>query len=237
MAVGVRALAFDVFGTVVDYRSSIILEGLAWNEQKGISVDWSEFADAWRGQYRPNMDRVMSGELPWMNIDRLHRMALDELLVRFEIADAFTEAEKQRLNQVWHRLRPWGDSIPGLSRMRQKYTLATLSNGNVALLANMAKYSGLPWDVILSAELIRAYKPDPAVYKAAAEFLGCEPGQVMMVAAHENDLLAAKAAGMKTALILRPLEFGFNRPFHVSQPLSYDFVANDLCHLADQILD
>ena len=203
----VKALAFDVFGTVVDWRGSIIREGKKLGAANGLDVDWAMFADAWRAGYRPSMDRVRTGELPWTNINSLHRMVLDELLVEFGIA-GLTEEERDHLNRVWHRLTPWPDVAPGLKRLRRRYTVATLSNGNVALLTNMAKHAGLQWDCILSSELARHYKPDPEVYLTAAELLGLSPQQVMMVAAHNEDLMAARAVGMTAAFVPRPEEFG-----------------------------
>ena len=203
----VKALTFDVFGTVVDWRGSIIDEGKRLGAAKGLDVDWAMFADAWRAGYRPSMDRVRAGELPWTNIDGLHRMVLEELLVEFDIT-GLTEQEKDHLNRVWHRLKPWPDVAPGLERLRRRYIVATLSNGNVALLTNMAKHAGLQWDCILSSELARHYKPDPEVYLTAAELLGLRPEQVMMVAAHKEDLMAARSVGMMAAFVPRPMEFG-----------------------------
>jgi 2-haloacid dehalogenase len=153
----VKALTFDVFGTVVDYRGTIVREEERLSRAKGLSVDWAQFADAWRARYRPSMDRVMRGELPWTTLDALHRLSLNELLSEFQLNDHFTEDERDHLNRVWHRLQPWPDVIPGLTHLRKRFVLATLSNGNVALLVNMARYSALPWDYILSAELAQAY--------------------------------------------------------------------------------
>ena len=204
---GVKALTFDVFGTVVDWRGSIIKEGEALGAAYGLDVDWAAFADAWRGGYAPSMARVRNGELPWTNIDALHRMILDDLLEKWGIT-GMSEEDKQHWNRVWHRLTPWPDSVSGLTRLRQHYVLATLSNGNVALLTNMAKHGGLPWDCILSAEIMRHYKPDPETYLGAAELLGLQPSEVMMVAAHKSDLKAAQAVGLRAAFVERPLEFG-----------------------------
>ena len=176
----VKALTFDVFGTVVDWRGSLIRQLEELGREKGYKVDWAAFADRWRGGYGPSMDRVRKGELPWTRIDDLHRMILDELLVEFGVC-GLTEDEKRDLNRVWHRLTPWPDSVEGLGRLKEGYVIATLSNGNVALLTNMAKYGGLPWDCILSAELVKHYKPDPESYLGAAYLLGLEPGEVMMV--------------------------------------------------------
>lgn len=231
---GVKALAFDVFGTVVDYRGTIIREGAELNAQKGWSVDWATFADAWRGRYRPSMERVMRGELPWTKLDDLHRMALEALLVEFHITD-LSEEEKVHLNRVWHRLQPWPDAVPGLTRLRTRFMLATLSNGNVALLTNMAKYSGLPWDCILSAELARAYKPDPKVYLTAVELLDIQPAEVMMVAAHQEDLRAAQALGLKAAFVPRPLEHGPDNVPDLTPDPSFDVVATDMLDLARQL--
>ena len=186
----VRALVFDVFGTVVDWRASIIREGQLLEKRKGVKADWVKFADAWRAGYQPAMKRVRSGELPWVNIDGLHRIILNDLLVQFRI-DGLSEDEIDHLNRAWHRLSPWPDSVGGLNRLKTRYTLSTLSNGNVSLLVDMAKNAGLPWDCVLSAEVFNHYKPDPEVYLGAANLLGPTPGQVMMVAAHLGDLLAA----------------------------------------------
>ena len=183
----IKALTFDVFGTVVDWYSSIVAEGEKFGDTRGIDVNWAQFALKWRAGYGPAMDKVRRGELPWQNIDALHRRILDSLLDAFEIAD-LSEAEKDYLNRVWHRLKPWPDVISGLERLRKRYIVATLSNGNVALLTNMAKFAGLPWDCILSAELTQHYKPDPEVYQIAADLLGLSPNEVMMVAAHPGDL-------------------------------------------------
>ncbi len=230
----VKALTFDVFGTVVDWRGSIIRECEVMGAERGLNADWAAFADAWRGGYAPSMDRVRKGELPWTKIDVLHRMILDELLERFRI-DGLSEADKDHLNRAWHRLHPWADSVEGLTRLRRGYTLATLSNGNVALLTNMAKNAGLPWDCILSAELVKHYKPDPEAYLGAADLLGLEPGEVMMVAAHKGDLRAAQAQGLKAAFVIRPLEFGPDREVDTTPEPAFDFNATDFNDLAAQL--
>lgn len=228
---GVKALAFDVFGTIVDYRGAIIEEGAALNRAKGLSVDWAAFADAWRGQYRPNMRKVASGELPWTNLDALHRRALDELLARFGVT-TLSEPEIDHLNRVWHRLRPWPDVLAGLTRLRAKYILSTLSNGNVALLVDMARFAGLPWDVIFSAELVQAYKPDPRAYQMTYRLLALPPEAVMLVAAHPDDLLAARSQGLRTCFVPRPLEAGpQSTPPTIAEP-DVDLVASDFGELA-----
>jgi 2-haloacid dehalogenase len=230
----IQALTFDVFGTVVDYYSTIVAEGERLGQQKGVQVDWGAFAFAWRNRYQPFLQRVEQHELPWTKLDTLHRLALEEVLHEFQIS-TFTEEEKEQFNRVWHRLQPWPDSVAGLTQLRQKFVIATLSNGNVALLTNMAKYSGLPWDCILSAELVRAYKPNPAVYHMASELLDLPAEQIMLVAAHPYDLLAAQSHGFKTAFVPRSLEYGPHpNPDATSHP-SVDLVAKDLLDLAQQL--
>jgi 2-haloacid dehalogenase len=230
----VKALTFDVFGTVVDWRGSLIREGLAFGAARGIDIDWASFADDWRGGYSPSMNRVRRGELPWTNIDALHRMVLDELLVKYGIT-SLSEADKDYLNRVWHRLIAWPDAIPGLTRLRTRYVLATLSNGNVALLTNMAKYAGLPWDCILSAELMQHYKPDPETYLGAAALLGLRPEQVMMVAAHKGDLRAAQTVGLHTAFVPRPMEWGPERMPDLTPDPAFTVHAVDFNDLAAQL--
>lgn len=230
----VRALTFDVFGTVVDYRGTIMREGEGLNRRKGLRVDWGRFADDWRGQYRPSMERVARGEMPWTNLDGLHRLVLDTLLVEYGI-EGLSEAEKDHLNRVWHRLDPWPDAVEGLTRLKHRYVIGPLSNGNVALLVNMAKHAGLPWDCIFSAELVHAYKPDPRAYVQAGDLLGLRPQQVLMVAAHQSDLQAARATGMPAAFVPRPLEFGPDRRPDPTPDPAFEIVARDFLDLADQL--
>ena len=227
----IRALIFDVFGTVVDWRGSIIRECRALGRRKKLSIDWEAFADAWRAGYRPAMARVRSGELPWMNIDQLHRLILDDLLARFSLT-ALTEDEIDHLNRVWHRLDPWPDARRGLALLKRRHVIATLSNGNVALLVNMAKHGRLPWDAVLSAELFHHYKPDPEAYLGAAAMLGFEPAEVMMVAAHKDDLRAAQACGLATAFVRRPREKGSKVKVDVAPEPSFDYNARDFVDLA-----
>lgn len=232
---GVKALTFDVFGTVVDWRVSIIREGEALGRAKGIKADWAKFADAWRAGYGPAMNRVRNGDLPWTRIDALHRMILDSLLADYGIT-GLNEAEKDHFNRAWHRLDPWPDAVDGLTRLKKKYIIATLSNGNVSLLTNMAKYAKLPWDCILSAELAKHYKPDREVYVMAADLLGLRPQELMMVAAHGGDLQAAAGAGLRTAFVYRPMEYGRGRP--VSDPVDttrFDVAASDFIDLARKL--
>jgi 2-haloacid dehalogenase len=230
----IRALTFDVFGTVVDWRGSLIREGRALGRRLGLEVNWAAFADAWRAGYRPAMDRVRRGDLPWMNIDALHRLTLDQVLREFGIR-TLKEADKQHLNRAWHRLQPWPDSVGGLARLKRSFIVATLSNGNMSLLIEMAKHAGLPWDCILSAELFHHYKPDPESYRGAAELLGCKRQEVMMVAAHEDDLVHARRAGLRTAFVWRPAEFG--RGAHRPRPAAdaFDIVVDDFVELARKL--
>jgi 2-haloacid dehalogenase len=236
-APAVRALLFDVFGTVVDWRATVIHEGEAlarhhgWPEGR---VDWGAFADRWRREgYTAAVGRIARAEAPWTRVDDLHRRMLDTLLAEHGLSD-LTPEEIAHLNRVWHRLAPWPDAVPGLIRLRHHYTLAPLSNGNFALLTNMAKHAGLPWDCIISAELFRTYKPNPEVYRGAVELLGLAPPEAMMVAAHPSDLEAARRAGLRTAYVPRPLEYGPDVPEPeagvTDQP--FDVVAEDFLALA-----
>ena len=230
----VQALAFDVFGTVVDWRGSIIREGQLLAARKGYTVDWAEFADRWRGGYGPAMNKVRTGELPWTKIDDLHRMILNDLVAEYDLT-GLSEAELDHFNRAWHRLSPWPDTVSGLNRLKTKYVITTLSNGNVSLLTNMAKNAGLPWDAILSAELAGHYKPDPEAYLKAAELLSLRPEQVMLVAAHPGDLRAAARTGLRTAYVIRPLERGPGREVDLNPDGEFDYTASDFLDLARQL--
>ncbi len=232
-------LAFDVFGTVVDWYGSISrhVDALALRGRDGARVDGGAFALAWRAGYKPAMARVRSGELGWTRIDDLHRMILDDVLGRFGVqAD---EAFRAELNLVWHRLDGWPDAARGLARLKSGFTITTLSNGNIGLLTAMAKHAGLPWDCILSAEVFRHYKPDPETYLGVADVFAVAPDRVMMVAAHKDDLFAAKACGLRTAYVERAHEFGPNPPPALAKDLSrepaFDFHATDFDDLAGQL--
>lgn len=228
-----RALAFDVFGTVVDWRSSIIGELEMFGEKHGLAEDWATFADDWRAGYPAAMDRVRTGELPWLKIDELHRLILDGLLDRAGIS--VPDADAAELNLAWHRLDPWPDSVEGLTLLKRSFTITTLSNGNVSLLTNMAKRAGLPWDCVISAELFRHYKPDPEAYLGCAELLGVAPGELALVAAHPSDLRAARDAGLKTAYVARPLERGPGRPPPRVEAGEFDYTADDFVDLARKL--
>ena len=234
VADSVQALVFDVFGTVVDWRSSIIREGNLLNANKGFTIDWAEFADRWRSGYGPAMNRVRTGEMPWTKIDDLHRMILDDLVPEYGL-ESLSEAELDHLNKVWHRLMPWPDTVAGLNRLKTKYVITTLSNGNVSLLTNMAKNAGLPWDAVLSAELSGHYKPDPEAYLKAADLLSLKPEQVMMVAAHPGDLRAAARVGLRTSYVIRPLERGPGREVNRNPDGEFDYTADSFLDLARQL--
>jgi 2-haloacid dehalogenase len=228
----VEALLFDVFGTVVDWRGSIIAELTRLGAEKGIAADWAAFTDDWRGLYQPAMEEVRSGRRPWTILDVLHRESLDKLLAKYGIG-GLTEAEKQHLNRAWHRLKPWPDAVEGLTRLKARYIIGTLSNGNVGLLTRLAKNAGLPWDVILGAETARAYKPLPQAYVANAALLNLEPPQVMLVAAHNGDLAAAAAQGMRTAFVARPQEHGPHQSRDIKAERAWDVVCASFGELAD----
>ncbi len=230
----VHALVFDIFGTVVDWRSSITREGQLLQQRLQLPAqDWAAFADGWRAGYQPAMHRVRTGALPWTNIDGLHRRILDGLLADRGLQLA--EPDAAEFNRVWHRLLPWPDSVAGLYQLKQTHTIASLSNGNMALLVNMARHAGLPWDAVLSAELFNHYKPDPEVYLGAARLLGLAPQHVMMVAAHPSDLRAAAACGLRTAYVARPLERGPGGPMEAWSEGEFDFAVDDLPALAAQL--
>ena len=226
-----KALAFDVFGTVVDWRGSITGELEMFGETHGVAEDWATFADDWRAGYAPAMDRVRRGELPWLKIDALHRIILDDLLDRAGL-DGVPDSAVAELNRAWHRLDPWPDTVEGLTRLKKAFVITTLSNGNVSLLTNMAKRAGLPWDCVISAELFGHYKPDPEAYLGCADLLDVAPSELMLVAAHPSDLRAAREAGLMTGYVARPLERGPGRePPRVTDG-EFDVVADDFCDLA-----
>jgi 2-haloacid dehalogenase len=226
-----KVLAFDVFGTVVDWHGSIAAEVA----NMGLQLDPDAFATAWREGYRPAMAKVRSGQLPWTKIDDLHRMILNDVLKTFKI-NSLSETQIQHLNFVWHRLNPWPEVVEGLHKLKNRFTIVTLSNGNLGLLANMAKNAGLPWDLILSAEVFRHYKPDPETYLGVADTFNLSAEQVMLVAAHKDDLVAAHACGLQTAFVERPSEFGKNHLRDDLQVESFtNYHAKDFLDLARQL--
>ena len=229
------ALTFDVFGTVVDWRTSVAREGRVFGKRHGIETDWVRFADEWRGLYQPSMSRVRDGERPWATLDELHRESLCELLDRLGVAlgeGGLDDDAIDDFNRAWHRLDPWPDVVEGLTRLKRRYVLATLSNGNVALIVNMAKRAGLAWDAVLGADVARCYKPQPNAYLKTAELLGLAPGECMMVAAHNDDLRAARALGFRTAFVRRALEYGPNQTDNLRAEDDFDVVAESFIDLA-----
>ncbi|WP_315703777.1 MULTISPECIES: haloacid dehalogenase type II [unclassified Bradyrhizobium] len=231
----VKALVFDVFGTVVDWRTSLIADFTRWSESRGIKGDWTALVDGWRGLYVGSMDEVRRHpERGYVILDVLHRRSLEQLVAQLGIV-GLTDADLDYLTRGWHRLHPWSDSVAGLTRLKRKFIIAPLSNGNVALLTNMAKFAGLPWDLIMSAELFAHYKPDPETYLGAARLLGLAPGEVMIVAAHNNDLQAAQRYGLKTAFVARPTEYGPLQSRDFEATGTWDIVAKDFGQLADSL--
>lgn len=231
---GVKAILFDTFGSVVDWRGSLIADLSGWAATRGIAADWPGLVDAWRAAYAPSMDEVRKGTRPWTRLDDLHMTTLRRLVAEFGI-QGLSEADLDHINRGWHRLRPWPDAVDGLTRLRRRYVIGPLSNGNVALLVNMAKAAGLPWDMVCAAELFRHYKPDPETYLGAAGLLGIEPGALMMAAAHNNDLRAARACGLKTAFFARPTEYGPRQVRDFAADEAWDVVAADIGDLADRM--
>ncbi|EKS28424.1 haloacid dehalogenase type II [Afipia felis] len=231
----VKALLFDTFGTIVDWRGSLIADFTAWGEARGLTVDWAALVDAWRSAYRPSMDEVRSHpERGFLTLDELQRQSVEPLAARLGIT-GLSRDDFDHLTLGWHRLKPWPDSVPGLTRLKTKFVISPLSNGNVALMTNLAKYAGLPWDVILCAEIFQRYKPDPEVYLGAAKLLGLRPEQVMLVAAHNYDLIAARACGLKTCFVPRIAEYGPHQKEDFEATSDWDFVVADIEDLASRL--
>ena len=230
----IKAIVFDTFGTVVDWRSSITADFRAFGKQKAIDISWDALVDEWKAAYRPGMDAVRSGVCPWTNVGEIYRSKLDAILPKYGI-DTLTEGEKTYLTRVWHRLNPWPDSVAGLIRLKKQYVISTLSNADVDCLVDMAKSAGLPWDVILCAEIFRHYKPDPEVYLGAIELLNLKPHEVMLVAAHNYDLRAARSHGMRTGFVLRPTEYGPNQSTDLKAEEDWDIVTDSFFGLADAL--
>jgi 2-haloacid dehalogenase len=230
----IRALVFDVYGTVVDWRGSILDELAALSRRRGLSFDRERFLDDWKSCYRPEMDRVNRGEAPFVTVDAIYRRRLVDLLAAHRV-DGLGGDEVDALARAWWRLRPWPDVVRGLSRLRRRHVLAPLSNGSFAGMVHLARFAGLPWDCILSAELARCYKPRPEVYRTALELLALEPGEVMMVAAHNYDLAAASALGMRTAFVARPTEYGPRQTTDLGPEGAWDVVAPGMGELADAL--
>src|SRR5688572_626918 len=236
VSANVRACIFDIFGTTVDWRTSVSRDLAGFAKEKGIAgIDWVKFADEWRAMYQPSMEEVRSGRRPWTILDVLHKESLAALIGRHRIA-GLSEAEIDHLSRAWHRLDPWPDVVEGLARLKKKMIIAPCSNGNIALMVNMAKRAGLPWDCILGAETARAYKPMPEAYLASCRHLGLAPAQVMMVAAHNGDLKAAKAQGLATAFVPRPTEHGPGQASDLAaDPACVDVPAASFIDLAERL--
>jgi 2-haloacid dehalogenase len=231
----IKALVFDVFGTVVDWRTSLIDELTAFGKQRNISADWTALVDAWREAYAPSMNEVRNNpSRGFLKLDILHRNSLDKLIEQFGIK-GLNEQDRRHINLGWHRLKPWPDSVSGLTRLKKKFLISPLSNGNVVLLTNMAKNAGLPWDLILSAELFEHYKPDKETYLGAARLLSLEPHEVLMVAAHNGDLKAARSHGLMTAFVARPTEYGPHQKRDFKADEDWTFVVDSFNQLADKL--
>lgn len=225
------AIVFDIFGTVVDWRGSLIAELTTFGHERNLTADWPALVDAWRGAYQPSMERVRRGELPWTTLDHLHRATLNRLVLEFGV-HGLTEDELEQINLGWHRLRPWPDVLPGLLRLKRRYMIGPLSNGNVSLLVDMARHAALPWDVIFGADLFEHYKPDPEVYLGACRLLDLPPERVMLVAAHNYDLRGAQAIGLCTGFVPRKAEAGPNQAKDLGAEGDWDVVARDFEDLA-----
>jgi len=229
-----EALLFDVFGTVVDWRASLIRQLERFGRDNGLRADWVGLADDWRAQYEPAMNAVRAGQRPWTTLEVLHRESLDNLLPGHGLG-ALSETQRQQIVLGWHFLDPWPDSVAGLTRLRRTRIVGTLSNGGVRLLTDMARYAGLPWDVILSSDLFRQYKPDPSVYQGAATLLDTAPENIMLVAAHNYDLAAARSHGFRTAFLARPTEYGPRQSKDFKAESDWDLVVADLEELAARL--
>lgn len=232
----VQACVFDTFGTVVDWRSSVIAEATKWGKARGVNVDWVEFTDRWRLGYAPAMDVVRKGEIPWTKLDDLQRMILEGLLKEYKI-EGLSEGDKADWAHVWRRLRPWPDAVEGLTRLKRKYIISPMSNGNVALMTHLAKFAELPWDLVLGSDLVRHYKPDREMYLSAPLYLDLKPEEVMMCAAHVSDLQAARNCGLRTGFIYRPYEYG-GGPVGIpdkAKPGDFDVVSGNIVDLARQL--
>jgi 2-haloacid dehalogenase len=226
-----RALTCDTYGTIVDWRGTILDELRTLGRTRGFDRDWEAFLTDWKSCYRDGMEKVNAGEWPWTTIDAIYRRQLDDLLRAYAI-DGLSEREVEHLSQVWWRLRPWPDSVAGLTRLRQRYIITPLSNASFVGMVHLARSAGLPWDCIITAENAKRYKPAPEVYRTAIELLGLEPGQIMMVAAHNYDLAAARSHGMRTAFVPRPTEYGPAQSTDLAPESDWDVVAKDIGDLA-----
>ena len=230
----IRALVFDTYGTVVDWRTSLLDELQALARRKSLALDGVRFLDEWKAAYRPAMDAVNRGERPWTTVDAIYRERLEALLVSHRLTSLSAD-EIDELARVWWRLRPWPDALPGLHRLKRRYILSPLSNASFIGMVELARWSGLPWDCVITAENARCYKPRPEAYRTAISLLGVAPGEIMMVAAHNYDLAAARAEGMATAFVARPREYGPGQTTDLAPAQAWDVVATDFEHLAGRL--
>jgi len=231
----VRALTFDVQGTCVDFCRPLLRMGDAVNRAKGLRIDWGALSADWRGLYRTVLDQIIAGERPWLRVDRIYRETLDTLLAQHGLSATFTTAERDELNQIWSRLEAWPDSVEGLARLRRRFVVSTLSNAGMRTMVAVVKHAGLPFDSVLTAELAQSYKPAPAVYQLAVDYLGYRPDEIMMVACHKYDLKAARAFGMRTAFVARPLEFGPGEKPDIAPEPWFDVYAESFVALAEAL--
>ncbi len=232
MSSDIKALLFDVFGTVVDWRNSIAREMQRFGDSRQINHDWQQFALDWRAMYQPAMENIRTGNRDYVKLDQLHRENLNQLLESYGL-DELDEFQIDYVNRVWHRLQPWADTLPGMNRLRKHHILASLSNGNVSLIVNMAKHSGIPWDMVLGSEPAQGYKPQPAVYLHSANMLDLKPEQCMMVAAHNDDLRVARSLGFKTAYINRPYEYGEGQRSDLVAEDNWDIIGDSMTDIAE----
>ena len=232
----VRALLFDTFGTLVDWRSSLIAELSAFGAARALEVDWTQLVDDWRAAYAPSMQRVRTGALPWTVLDELHRASLEKLLAERGLRHAFSDADLEHLTHAWHRLHPWPDTVSSLEKLREYFILGLLSNGNVALLIDLVRFARLPVEMSFGSDLFRHYKPDPETYLGACSLLRLPPEEVMLVAAHNYDLRAAAALGLRTGFVARPLEYGPQQEKDIAAENPWDVISGDLHEFATRLL-
>lgn len=230
----IKAILFDVFGTTVDWRSSVIAELEKFGDENGLSADWPATADRWRAGFRDLQAKIAHGDRDWITMDQIHREVLDGLLRDMGASD-LPESDVAYLNAAWRRLKPWPDTVEGLTLMKRDYIIGTLSNGNLSLLVSLSKHGGLPWDCVLSTGMFGTYKPNPEVYLGAVRMLDAEPGDVMMVAAHAYDVDGAREAGLRTAYVFRPDEFGPGKGEDPVDTSRFDIVASDFVELARRL--
>jgi len=229
-----KALLFDIFGTVVDWRNSIIDDLGPWFAEQGVTKDWEMFAQDWRALYQPAMETIRSGNRGYVKLDTLHRENLEQLIAKYEL-NFLSQDNRDHINRVWHRLNPWPDVLAGFDQLRKQFLLAPLSNGNVELMVNLARHAGFNWDTVLGSEVTRSYKPDPVTYLKSMEMLGLAPNDCMMVAAHNYDLSRARSLGMQTAFVARPTEYGDQQKTDFEAAEDWTIICNSMIELSEQL--